>query len=61
MSEIICDKCKEPLVNLKTRFIYLGHELHSEIPRCPKCGQVYLSEEMVKGKVADVEASLEDK
>ena len=60
-TEIICAKCKVPLVNKKARFLYLGHEMHSEVPRCPKCGQIYLSEELVRGRIADVEASLEDK
>ena len=61
MSEIICTKCKVPLQMQKTRFQYLGHELHSEVPRCPQCGQVYLSEELVNGKVASVESGLEYK
>ena len=63
MSEekIICAKCKVPLEMKKAKFSYLGHELHSEVPRCPKCGQVYLSEELVRNRIAKVEASVEDK
>lgn len=61
MSEIICTKCGVPLETQNARFSYLGHELHSDVPRCPKCGQIYLSEELVNSKVASVEASLEDK
>ena len=61
MSEIICTKCGIPLEIQNARFSYLGHELHSDVPRCPKCGQIYLSEELVNSKIASVEASLEDK
>ena len=61
MSEIICTKCGIPLKEEPTRFTYLGHELHDNVPRCPKCGQIYLSEEMVNGKVNSVEAGIEDK
>lgn len=63
MSEekIICAKCNVPLEMKKAKFSYLGHELHSEVPRCPKCGQVYLSEELVRNRIAKVEASVEDK
>lgn len=61
MDEIICSKCKIPLENKSARFQYIGHEFHSEVPRCPKCGQIYLPEELVKGRIADVEASVEDK
>ena len=28
---------------------------------CPKCGEVYLPEALVKGRMADVERELEDK
>jgi len=61
MSEIVCTKCGVPLVMQNARFGYLGHELHADVPRCPKCGQIYLSEELVNTKVASVEASVEDK
>ena len=42
-------------------FEYLGHTFFADAPRCPVCGQVYLSEELVKGRVAEVEMQLEDK
>lgn len=42
-------------------FAYLGHNFSAELPKCPQCGQVYLSEELVKGKVTQVETGLEDK
>lgn len=29
--------------------------------RCPKCGQVYIPEDLAKGKMAQLEKSLEEK
>jgi uncharacterized protein with PIN domain len=61
MKEMICDKCKIPLEKARTNFKYLNHEMHADVLRCPACGQVYLSEEMVKQRIVKVETSLEDK
>ena len=59
--ELVCVKCDARLVPLKTTFAYLKHEFYVDIPRCPVCGQVYVSEELAKGKMSEVETSLEDK
>jgi len=56
-----CCKCNVELVEKKTTFDYLGHEANYPLMRCPKCGQVYVPEELVKGKIADVEKLLEEK
>jgi hypothetical protein len=32
-----------------------------DLPRCPVCGQVYIGEKLVKGRMAHVEMGLEDK
>lgn len=61
MSTMVCGKCKEPLVKQKTTFQYMGYEVCEELPRCPKCGQVYLDEELVRGRMAEVEVQVEDK
>ena len=61
MGEMICIKCNAALVTIKAKFNYLGHELHSDVPRCPVCGQVYLSEKLVTDRIQKVEASVEDK
>jgi ssDNA-binding Zn-finger/Zn-ribbon topoisomerase 1 len=58
---LICLKCNVPLELRKTSFTYLGFNFKTDLPKCPVCGQVYLSEELVKGKVTEVETSLEDK
>ena len=56
-----CMKCNEEMVEKKTTFVYLGHEMTYPVLRCPKCGQAYLPESLVKGKIAEVETLLEDK
>ena len=58
---LICSTCRCPLEEKRVDFEYLGHTFFSAAPRCPVCGQVYLSEELVKGRVAEVEMQLEDK
>ena len=63
MSEqpLICSLCQCPLEIKRVAFEYVGHTFFADAPRCPRCGQVYLSEELVKGRVAEVEMELEDK
>ncbi|MCI9351650.1 MAG: hypothetical protein HFF58_00165 [Lawsonibacter sp.] len=63
MSEqpLICSLCQCPLEIKRVDFEYVGHTFFADAPRCPRCGQVYLSEELVKGRVAEVEMELEDK
>ena len=63
MSEqpLICNLCQCPLEIKRVDFEYVGHTFFADAPRCPRCGQVYLSEELVKGRVAEVEMELEDK
>jgi hypothetical protein len=59
--KLICFKCNKELELRKTDFTYLGHSFFTELPRCPECGQVYVSEELVKSRISDVEMQLEDK
>jgi len=61
MSEMKCGLCNEPLVIKKTLFSYLGRSFTHEVPRCPKCGKVFISMELAEGRMADVERQLEDK
>ena len=56
-----CLKCDKELVMAETTLEYLGHVMTYELPRCPVCGQVFVSEELVRGKMREVEISLEDK
>ena len=59
--KVICRRCQVEMVPKSTFFDYLGHTFHTEILCCPKCGEVYLPEALVKGRMADVERELEDK
>jgi hypothetical protein len=59
--EIICFKDHVKLKPAKTYLTYLGHTFSAEILRCPICGEVYIPEELVKSRIADVEMQLEDK
>jgi hypothetical protein len=56
-----CRKCDRELVLRKTVLTYLGHSVSHELPTCPKCGKVYICEELAEGKMSEVEQVLEDK
>ncbi len=57
----ICNKCKCELKEMDTRFTYLDKKFRHKVPRCPQCGQVFISEELAKGKMAQLERTLEEK
>jgi hypothetical protein len=57
----ICFKCQKELKPTKTYFTYLEHSFFADILRCPECGEVYIPEELVKSRIAEVEMQLEDK
>ena len=59
--EMICDRCNIILSPMKTDFSYLGHSFRADVLRCSGCGQVYLPEDLVKGRIAEVEEQYEDK
>ena len=50
-----------PLEMGKVEATYLGQRFPVELPRCPSCGFVYISEELALGKMLKVEQALEDK
>lgn len=58
---LVCNRCGVPMTPIKTQFSYLEHSFSTEVPRCPKCGQVFIREELAKGRMTEVETSLEDK
>lgn len=60
-NKLICYKCNKELELKKTDFTYLGHTFFTDIPRCPECGIVFIPEELVKGRISEVEMQLEDK
>ena len=59
--ELICNPCNVTLKTMTVTFSYLGHSFRSDVQRCPDCGQVFISEDLVKGRMAEVEMELEDK
>lgn len=59
--QLICGKCGVPLQMERVTLKYLKNQFQHDFPKCPKCGQVYISEEMVNGKMKEVEMVLEDK
>ncbi len=56
-----CAVCNEPLVVGTVTISYLGNQFTAELPRCPRCGLVLISEALALGKMAEVEQILEDK
>ena len=54
-------KCRVKLRKGNAKFMYLDNGFPVELPVCPKCGFVYVPEELALGKVLSVEKALEDK
>jgi len=58
---LICNKCQVPMEQSEVQFTYLNHSFRHKVQRCPKCGQVYLPDELVNGRMREVETMLEEK
>ena len=58
---LICDRCKVEMTPAEVQFTYLGTSVQHKVPRCPECGQVYISEELVESKMHQLEGTLEEK
>ena len=58
---LLCLKCDLPMQMGKIAISYLGNSFPVDLPRCRKCGQVYVPEHLALGKMAEVEKLLEDK
>ena len=59
--DITCTRCGVKMELSQADFTYLGHNFHTDVMRCPKCGEVYIPQELAEGKIADTETALEDK
>ncbi len=57
---LMCDKCKVDLTMADLHFSYLDHNFRHKVLRCPDCGQVYLSEDLV-ARIKEVETTFEEK
>ena len=51
--KLICCRCNKELVPTQTFFDYLGHNFHTDILRCPECGEVYIPESLVEQELED--------
>ena len=60
-SDLVCARCDRPLEMVKVEASYLGQTFPVELPACPSCGFVYVSEEIAAGRMLKVEQALEDK
>lgn len=60
-ADLVCAACDLPLEMGRVEATYLGQRFPVELPRCPACGFVYVSEELALGKMLKVEQALEDK
>ena len=56
-----CRKCDQYLTLIQVSAEYLGYRFSEKIPVCPQCGQIYISEELVRKKISQVEGVLEVK
>jgi hypothetical protein len=59
--EWICSRCGGRLEVGPVNVEYMGNRFAAELPRCPQCGLVLVSETVALGKMAEVEQILEDK
>jgi len=59
--KLICSRCNEELTMANANFSYLKHSFHTEVLRCPKCGQIFIPEQLARVRMREVEATIEDK
>lgn len=57
----LCAVCNVPLEQIKVQAFYMNSAFDVILPRCPKCGLTMIPESLARGKMAEVEALLEDK
>jgi hypothetical protein len=56
-----CQSCNEKMVPGMVELRYLGNVFKVELPVCPNCSAVLISEELATGRMLEVEQLLEDK
>ncbi|MDR2157326.1 MAG: hypothetical protein LBO81_06060 [Clostridiales Family XIII bacterium] len=60
-SRRICELCDVEMTPLEAQFNYLNRTFKHVVLRCPRCGQVYIPEELAEGRMREVEKTLEEK
>jgi hypothetical protein len=58
---ILCAKHQVPLEPGKISLTYQGHTFPVDVLCCPICGQALIPEETAKGRMLEVERTLEEK
>lgn len=56
-----CARCDRVLIARQVTLSYMDSAFPVELPACPVCGMVYIPESLARGRIRDVEQSLEDK
>lgn len=56
-----CARCDCDLVVGPVVVEYMDNRFNTELPKCPECGFVLVTETVAMGKMAEVEQILEDK
>ncbi len=56
-----CARCGGPLEQKTLAVKYLGSSFDVSLPMCPRCGLTLVPRSLAQGKMAEVEALLEDK
>jgi hypothetical protein len=56
-----CEPCGTKLQPGIVELQYVGSVFKVELPVCPKCGKVLISEDLAMGRMLEVEQLLEDK
>ena len=59
--QCVCGRCRVPLEQGKVPVFYLNSAFDVFLPRCPQCGLTLVPKSLAEGKMAEVEALLEDK
>jgi NAD-dependent SIR2 family protein deacetylase len=56
-----CDRCRCDLVVGQVAVTYMNNRFTADLPYCPACKTVLITETVALGKMAEVERILEDK
>jgi hypothetical protein len=61
IAQWMCNQCQAGLVIQKVRLQYMRVIFALDLPVCPRCNMILISEELATGKMAEAEQVLEDK
>lgn len=60
-ASVYCAAHRVPLEPCKVDLTYQGHTFPADVLCCPVCGLVFIPEEMARGRMLEVEQTLEEK